>query len=507
MPHLMRSTALVALLTASPALADVTPDDVWAMWQAQAQAMGLTLEAEQHRDGDALVIDSARLILAVPEEDGTVFFAFNGVRFDPADGGAVLATYPETLTFSFGIGEAGEMVAEAAFKGSATQYQGVYTGAPEDMSVTWTADGLDISLTNLFADGTQINGFNGSIALAGPLTLENRTQIDADHLTLTHSSNYGGINFVFNGTNINQNGMDVDYSGTIASSVGQSQLVLPRDGIDIMDLPAQLRAGMAFSSSTEMGRYETNQVMAQNGTTILDQSAVFETQTVGFGLDKNGVVYDVSVGQIALDMSTPDLPVPMILSMETMITYFAMPLLQEDGDQQAVLRVALQELAINDEIWAMFDPEAKLTRTPLTFKIDVGTTVDMLTDLVDFEAMEKFIGKETSPVLATAVDIKDLFFSATGVEVASSGSFTLNNDDLETYDGFPAPAGEITTRIEGAHGLIDRLIEMGLLGDTEALGARAALNLLTVADDDGILHSQVEIKADGQIIANGQRIK
>ncbi|TAG15734.1 MAG: DUF2125 domain-containing protein, partial [Rhodobacterales bacterium] len=96
---------------------------------------------------------------------------------------------------------------------------------------------------------------------------------------------------------------------------------------------------------------------------------------------------------------------------------------------------------------------------------------------------------------------------AVGVEVAAKGALTFDNDDLVTFEGVPAPSGNLNITIKGANGLIDNLIAMGLLPADEALMPRMMLGLFArpgAAADE--LTSVIEFK-DGGLFANGQKLK
>ncbi|MEM1234851.1 MAG: DUF2125 domain-containing protein, partial [Pseudomonadota bacterium] len=84
----------------------------------------------------------------------------------------------------------------------------------------------------------------------------------------------------------------------------------------------------------------------------------------------------------------------------------------------------------------------------------------------------------------------------------------FNNEDLFTFGGFPAPDGAVDLRLVGGNGLIDALIQMGLLPPDQAMGARMMLGLfMTPSDGPDTLTSRIEVRPDGQVLANGQRIR
>jgi hypothetical protein len=62
--------------------------------------------------------------------------------------------------------------------------------------------------------------------------------------------------------------------------------------------------------------------------------------------------------------------------------------------------------------------------------------------------------------------------------------------------------------LEGANGLIDNLIKMGLVSDSDAMGARMMMGMFGVpGEGEDTLTSEIKVSEDGQILANGQRIK
>jgi len=71
----------------------------------------------------------------------------------------------------------------------------------------------------------------------------------------------------------------------------------------------------------------------------------------------------------------------------------------------------------------------------------------------------------------------------------------------------PKPTGSAEFQLNGVNGLIDDLVAMGLLPQEQVMGARMFLGLLTVPAGDDQLTSRIEVTADGQLLANGQRLQ
>lgn len=69
----MCTTAFVALVAGNAALADVTPEEVWANWKDMATAAGETLTVtSEGRDGDTLVVSGFKLVSGDTEADATI---------------------------------------------------------------------------------------------------------------------------------------------------------------------------------------------------------------------------------------------------------------------------------------------------------------------------------------------------------------------------------------------------------------------------------------------------
>lgn len=106
-----------------------------------------------------------------------------------------------------------------------------------------------------------------------------------------------------------------------------------------------------------------------------------------------------------------------------------------------------------------------------------------------------------------SLEINELTVRGAGVEIATEGSFIFDNSDLESFDGLPRPEGAVTIAINGANGLIDKLIQMGIVPQEEAMMPRMMMGMFTTPVGDDQLTSTLEINAEGHVLANGQRLR
>ena len=172
------------------------------------------------------------------------------------------------------------------------------------------------------------------------------------------------------------------------------------------------------------------------------------------------------------------------------------------------LGLTLGDFTMSDLIWGIFDPGGQLPRDPATIALDLGGKAKLFYDLFDPEQMEAVESEGAIPGEINALDINGLTVRAAGAELTGEGAFTFDNTDFETYDGMPAPDGAVDLKLTGANGLLDTLIAMGLVPEDQAMGVRMMMGLFAVpGEGEDSLTSKIEVKGDGQILANGQRIK
>jgi len=95
-----------------------------------------------------------------------------------------------------------------------------------------------------------------------------------------------------------------------------------------------------------------------------------------------------------------------------------------------------------------------------------------------------------------------------GAELTGQGAFTFDNSDYVTIPGMPKPTGSANFKLVGGNGLLDRLVQMGLVPQDQAMGVRLMSGMfLRPGDGPDTLESVIEITEDGGILANGQKIR
>jgi PPE-repeat protein len=129
-------------------------------------------------------------------------------------------------------------------------------------------------------------------------------------------------------------------------------------------------------------------------------------------------------------------------------------------------------------------------------------------NLLDPVAMAQLEATGGVPGELNALTLEDLTVEVAGAKLGGSGAFTFDNSDLQTFGGVPRPNGEVTLSLDGANGLIDKLIAMGVLTAQDAMGARMMMGMFAVpGDGPDSLTSSIRINEQGHVLANGMRIQ
>ncbi|MEM9972309.1 MAG: DUF2125 domain-containing protein, partial [Pseudomonadota bacterium] len=224
--------------------------------------------------------------------------------------------------------------------------------------------------------------------------------------------------------------------------------------------------------------------------------------SLGATVGEDGISYDVSTNDFTVAISGDMIPFPVVnLSMAESGGALTMPIVPGDDPQDFGLVTRMVGLEIDDFIWSMFDPGEQLPRDPATLVIDLGGKAVVTEDFTSPEFAENM--SAPTPGTLEELTINALQLSVAGAELTGTGDFKFNNDGF-----MPMPAGSVDLSLTGANTLIDTLVGMGLLPEEQAMGARMMMGMFArPGPGEDTLTSQIEVTEDGQVLANGQRIR
>jgi hypothetical protein len=499
--QLAGSTAIIAILAGTGAFADVTPEEVWQNWQEMATSQGQTVTSvSATRDGDVLNVTGVAITY---EKDGNAFSSkIDAVNFADNGDGTVTVTMADTTVM--------EIKAPAA-----TDIDGAL---PTDMKVTLSQPGIEVTasgtvdaLSYAFTAPTVSAKFEPASAdpATGAMQLD-MTNVsgsylvegEADAKTVTSDFAADSLKIAGAGTD-DAAKSDFTLTAEIADIKGKSNGTF-LSAADMADLSAALKAGFAVNGSFSHGATSFTLNANDDG----KPTAISGTSAGGdVTVDMNAahLQYGVSGKAMALTIASADIPFPEVkVGYEEFAFDMDMPVAKSDSPADFKLLTKLVGFTISDEVWGMIDPAGSLPHDPATVIIDTKGKVTMTADLFDEAAM---VEGTTPPPQLNALDITEIKASAAGAELTGVGAFTFDNSDMTTFAGVPLPTGKMEIKLTGGNTLLDKIVEMGLLTQDDAMGFKMMVSMFanSAADKDEMT-STLEFKDKG-FYANGQKLQ
>lgn len=495
------SASILALMLSSTALhAEVSAQEVWDGWKSLSAGFGQTMTAaSENMSGDTLTITGVQITQEV--EGGSVLGTIDEVLMRETRDGTVeitmSPTYPMTINFTDPDGTAGQVMLELRQSGLVL----VAGGTADETTYDLIADTLQIVTTSVTESGTPIDLTVdvSANAIAGSYVL--RTV--GDLVSLGTTATLGEMTFGLTAKDP-ATSTDATATGSIQQMALTSENTLV-GGMEMENMGKALAAGFATGASVTYGAVDFDMNVLEGGaTTAVNAKASGGDFRVA--MDKTRIEYAAAGKDMDILVSGSSIPFP-----EVAISYaeaafdFLIPVGKSDAPQpfKAVTRIV--DLSISDAIWGMFDPAGTLPRDPATLVVEAGGTATLTQDILDTDQMAALGGMP--PGMLNSLDLSALLVRFVGAELSGNGALTFDNNDLTTFNGMPAPTGQIDLQLLGANALIDNLIAMGLLPEDQAMGARMMMGMFArPGTEPDSLTSTLEFK-DGGFFANGMRLQ
>lgn len=507
MPKIFRSgSCAAALLIAStqPMLADVTAQDVWSDWQDYMTGYGYVMSATETANSAGVNLSDLSMSFDVPEEDVTITMAIPEMAFVNKGDGSVDVAMPSSMPMTVVVTENGREQARIVVNMEQTGHSMVVSGDPGDMNYNYVAATVGMSLGSIIADGEQAPPDLAKVSLAmGNVISSTRVQV-GDMRTTTNQSSVATLSYDIA---INEPGGD---EGMAAKGGSQdlrleSTSVMPRE-LNFEDPTAFFTSGIEATGGISYGPGSVDAQFNVDG-----DAGTFSSTSQGgklaFAMDKASLMYEVAQYALQVNMTTSEFPLPISLELAEAAVKLLAPIGKSEGEQDFELVLKLVDFQMADMLWGIIDQANIFPHDPATIVIDVTGKGQLEMDLFDPMAIEA-MDRGAPPGKLNALDLNQLLVSAVGAKLAGSGAFTFDNSDLASFGGVPKPTGSVDLELEGANGLLDKLIMMGLVSEDDAMGARMMMSMFGVpGDGPDSLKSKLEINAEGHILANGQRLQ
>jgi hypothetical protein len=501
--QLCGSTAVIAILAANGAFADVTPEEVWQNWQDMATSQGQTVTSvSATRDGDVLNVTGVAISY---EKDGSSFSSkIDAIDFADNGDGTVGVTLADSTVMTFKAPAAadieGDLPTDMQLTMSQPGMELTASGTADALNYVFTAPTLSLKFEPTgdatAATGTvqaDLTNASGSYLVEGDTAAKKITSdFAADSLKISASGKDDAKK------------TDFTIIADIADIAGKTSGTF-LGAADMADIGKALKAGFMVNGSFSHGATSFSVNANEDGkpTSVAGTS---EGGDVAIEMNAAHLLYAVGGKALALTVASADLPFPELkVGYQEAAFKLDMPVAKSDVPADFTLLSKLVGFTVSDEIWGMVDPAGSLPHDPATVIIDTKGKATMTADLFD-EAAKLEDGTVPTPEL-NALDITEIKASAAGAELTGVGSFTFDNSDMTTFAGVPLPTGKLDIKLTGGNTLLDKIVAMGLLTQDDAMGYKMMVSMFanSAADKDEMT-STLEFKDKG-FYANGQKLQ
>lgn len=493
------SAALVALVSGSAAWANVTAKEVWDNWKATAEAAGQSVTAgSENATGGTLALTDVKIVSATPE--GTVSGQLANLTFaEQGDGTVKVTMSPEyPVTFDMTPKDGKPVVGKVMLSQQGLVI--VASGSPGDMSYAVDAPTIEGKLASLTVEGEPADVKVDFKAVGGKATY---TVKGSGTREITSSGTAQSMSLASNGTDP-KNGGKFSFSAKATDVSGTSAATMI-DGVDMKDMDAALKAGTKIDATLGYGGLSYSFATDDPGGTSKGEGTGKDGKLT-VAMTKAGLHYGVTGGGGSLTVSGSQIPLPQITLKTTGSTFdFVMPVMKSPDPQPFSVLLKLAGVALNDEVWAMLDPGKVLPRDPAELAIDLAGKVTLTSDVL---AQPNGEMPKAPPGQLDSVDVNQLHLALAGADLAGKGAFTFDHSGGMPGNPMGQPSGVLDLTLKGGTALLDKLVTMGLVPQDQATGFKMMLGLFAkpgAAPDTMV--SKIELTKDGQVLANGQRLK
>lgn len=496
--------ALPISLMSHAALADLTPAQVWGDWRQYMEGMGYNIIATETANGPDLAVSGIILNFGMPDTSGTASLSLGTLNYRQLDDGTVAIDVPGVMPLTLeGAAEDERFALDMVL--TQTGHSTIASGSPDNITYTYAAETMGLVLQQLMLDDETFGAENARINISANALSSQTNMRLADVRGYAQNGVLGDMTYdIF--VNNPEDTSQVTLKGAVQNVTWEGDGALPLSVMPGADMSAMIRAGFEVAGGFAYGSGNTqiNVVDPVNGD--FDMQTSSQGGELGVAIGPDGLNYSGSQDDIELSLTAQDLPFPVALQMGRQGFNLNAPVLKSEEPQDFSFGLTMGDFTMSDMIWSIFDPAGQLPRDPVTLDLDIAGKAKLDVDYLDPETAAQ-IGTD-APGEVQELTINKLLLDAVGARLEGSGAVTLDNTDTSTVPGMPKPVGSVSFALSGGNALLDKLVAMGLLPQDQAMGARMMMGLFAVpGTEPDTLNSEIVFTEDGQILANGQRIR
>ncbi len=484
-------------LSTSPALADLTPSDVWDGIKAQMSVYG-TVAASETNSGSSLAVSD--IVMTTDTQDMKSTTSLTGsMVFRALGDGTVAIDFPSNMAANVVASDSGGAPMTLTVNVAQEGMRVVASGDPGNMTHEFSAPSLSYSLANLIVDDQPLTASmdialrdtSGSWVSEGTSTRRQIAKYTVDTMTVKGLFAEPGKPDQI-AVDLTVNSMEVASDNTIP------------EGFSDLEPDEVFSTGFAVDADMSFGPVAyAVQVTAEGQTTQIN--GTMADGSFGIGMDGDKIRYSTVSNMVDMSGAISGLPFPPVdVHYDTSKFDILMPVGETQTPQDFGATVALRGFTVSDFLWAMVDPAQQLPRDPADVVVEMDGKANWVVNIFDPAALN---GSQI-PGKLESLNLKSLEVNVAGASLTGSGGFTFDNNDLQTFGGVPRPTGAVDLAMSGGITLLDKLTAMQLVPQQQAMGIKMMSGLFTKpGPTPDTLTTKLEIDASGGVFANGQRIQ
>lgn len=500
--------ALMLSLT-GPALADVTPQDVWTQFRDYLETFGYTVTTTPDSIGADLSMDSLTMTMALPPEPGsdlpgTVTVTLGGMSLRGLGDGTVSVEMPASVPVEVFMDGPEDKDLTVKSTLDSTGFSMIASGSPDDIAYTFTA-------ARMAWEVSEFEGQPGKVVTPEALSLvmegmRGTTQLSRD----------GALTRVQQEMTLASMSYDIDISnpepgkservtlaGTFSGLTSTADGTLPQVD-DPSDLPAAIADGYAIDAGIRYaagnGSFDFRDEKSQMQGASKSRGGSFDVT-----LSADGLAYDAAATGVELSLEGSQFPFPVTSTLAGVGFGLRVPVVASEDDQPFGASFKITELVLPEPLWSMVDPTNAFPHDPITAEIDLdGSGRFLLSFLSDSDMAELQRGEREIGTLS-GMAIRSLLLKGAGATVAATADMTFRDFPLPPRkDVKPDMFGTADVRMTGVTGLLNKLAQMGLIPAAQAMMAAGMIQQIGKpeggADD---FSAKIEMTPNGNMLVNG----
>jgi hypothetical protein len=495
------SSAIALVFLASSATADVTPQEVWASWQAMMTSAGQEMTVGNTADNGQSVEVTDLAVTYKDQMGGSASVSFDKLTFTDNGDGTVTVKMPESYPLQMAFPSQEDGPGSLKLTISQPGATAIAGGSATETSYTFTAPKVTVTLDEVTDQSGKALDTKGDLAMT---ELDGKYVVSKTGETIGLDTSFAAKSAVLS---LSGSGTEGDGSGTVSVSFADLNGTTKGNFLNaemMANMAAALNAGFTMDSAFNFGAMTMDvDVTDATGPTKMVANATGGTFVVA--MDKTRLNYGTALNGAKFTISGAEIPFPRVeVAFAESGFNILMPVSKSDNPQDFSFLTKMVDFTVSEDVWGLFDPAGTLSREPATIIVDLKGTGFWKQDLMDPELQME--GAQP-PGELHSLDLLQVLAKAAGAEVSATGGLTFDNADLATFGGVPRPDGKVTVNIKGVTKLIDNLIALGILSEDDAMGFRMGLAMVAKpgAGPDELV-SEIEFK-DGGLFANGMQMQ